>query len=202
MSGHDEDGMNQSGIGASGASGASGAVGRKPVISEDYRRLQQALHRNPAYGMMSIEFAPIVRQIIDKGKLQSLSDYGAGKQNLIKTLREKHGLEIDYRPYDPAFPEYGEPRPADLVCCIDVLEHIEPELLNNVLDELQSITPRYGLYSVHTGPAVKILADGRNAHLTQQPSSWWLPRLCQRFEIDALNKTSGGFYVLVSPRKS
>jgi len=174
---------------------------RKTVISEDYRRLQQELHKNPQYGTASIEFAPIVRQVIEMGKLQSLSDYGAGKQNLIKTLRDRFGLNIDYRPYDPAFPEYGEPQPADLVCCIDVLEHIEPELLDNVLDDLHRITTRYGLYSVHTGPALKVLADGRNAHLTQKPSSWWLPRLCQRFEIDALNKTAGGFYVLVSPRK-
>jgi hypothetical protein len=175
--------------------------GRKPVITEEYRRLQQELHRNPAYGTMSIEFAPIVKQIMDRGKLQSLSDYGAGKQNLIKTLRDKLGFDPDYRPYDPAFPEYGEPQAADLVCCIDVLEHIEPELLDNVLDELHRITTHYGLYSVHTGPAVKVLADGRNAHLTQKPSSWWLPRLCQRFEIEALNKTGGGFYVLVIPRK-
>jgi hypothetical protein len=175
---------------------------RKTVISEGYRRQQQELHKNPDYGTMSIEFAPIVKQVLEAGKLQSLSDYGAGKQNLIKTLNGKFGVQIDYRPYDPAFPEYGEPQPADLVCCIDVLEHIEPELLDNVLDELQRITVRYGLYSVHTGAAIKVLSDGRNAHLTQQPSSWWLPRLCQRFEIDALNKTAGGFYVLVSPRRS
>ena len=108
---------------------------------------------------------------------------------------------MDYRPYDPAFPEYGKAVSADLVCCIDVLEHIEPELLDNVLDELGAITTRYGLYSIHTGPAIKVLADGRNAHLTQKPSSWWLPRLCERFEIEALNRTGGGFYVLVTPKK-
>jgi len=181
--------------------GANAAGEGRQTITEDYRKLQQELHKNPNYGVASIEFAPIVKQILDMGKLQSLSDYGAGKQNLIKTLKEKFALDIDYRPYDPAFPEYGQPEPADLVCCIDVLEHIEPELLDNVLDELQSITKRYGLYSIHTGPAVKVLADGRNAHLTQKPSSWWLPRLCQRFEIEALHRTAGGFYVLVIPKK-
>ena len=177
---------------------AAGA--RRPVISEEYRRMQQALHQNPEYGVASIGFAPLVKTVIEKSKVQSLSDYGAGKQNLIKALNEL-GVQIDYRPYDPAFPEYGEPRSGELVCCFDVLEHIEPELLDNVLDELAAITVKYGLYSVHTGPAIKVLEDGRNAHLTQKPSSWWLPRLCQRFEIDALNKTQGGFYVLVSPRK-
>jgi len=174
---------------------------RAKVISDEYLKEQQKLHQNPAYGTASIHFAPIVKQLIEQIKAGSLSDYGAGKQNLIKTLNDKLGVEIDYRPYDPAFPEYGEPRAADLVCCIDVLEHIEPELLDNVLDELQSITTNLGLFSIHTGPAVKVLSDGRNAHLIQKPSSWWLPRLCQRFEIEGLNGSPEGFFVLVAPKR-
>ncbi len=174
----------------------------KAVISEAYRKLQQELHKNPNYGVMSIQFAPIVKLVIEQRGFTSLSDYGAGKQNLNKTLVAEHGVQIAYHPYDPAFPDYGQPMPADLVCCIDVLEHIEPELLDNVLDELASITVNTGLFSIHTGPAAKHLADGRNAHLIQRPSSWWLPRLCQRFEIEVLNPTAGGFFVVVNPRQA
>lgn len=181
--------------------GTGAASAARQVISDEYRRMQQELHRNPQYGVASIGFAPLLKTVIEKSGAKSLSDYGAGKQNLIKALGDL-GVSIDYRPYDPAFPEYGPPQPGELVTCIDVLEHIEPQLLDNVLDDLAAVTVKYGFYSVHTGPARKILSDGRNAHLTQQPSSWWLPRLCQRFEIDALNKTEAGFYVLVSPRKA
>jgi hypothetical protein len=173
----------------------------QPVISDEYRRLQQKLHENPNYGVASIGFAPTVKQLIEQTGAKSLSDYGAGKQHLMHTLKDKLGVEIDYRPYDPAFPEYGDPKPADLVCCIDVLEHIEPDFVGNVLDELKSITVKYGFFSIHTGPAQKVLADGRNAHLIQKPSSWWLPRLCERFEVEALRKTPGGFFVVVSPRQ-
>jgi hypothetical protein len=172
---------------------------RGRVISEDYRRMQQLLHQNPNYGSVSISFAPTVKKLLEEFQATSLSDYGAGKQNLWKEL-QRLGVELDYRPYDPAFPEYGEPRPADMVCCIDVLEHIEPDYLDNVLEDLGSITVRYGFFSIHTGPAMKHLSDGRNAHLIQKPSSWWLPRLCERFEVDLLHKTRGGFYVVVSPR--
>ena len=172
----------------------------QPVISEAYRLLQQTLHENPNYGVASLGFASVVQQLIAQLGVRSLSDYGAGKQNLRKAL-EAAGVAIDYRPYDPAFPEYGEAASADLVCCIDVLEHIEPEFLTNVLDDLAAITTHRGFYSIHTGPAVKHLADGRNAHLIQKPSSWWLPQLCERFEIDHLQATAGGFFVLVSPRK-
>lgn len=170
------------------------------VISEEYRKQQQELHQNPNYGVMSIQFAPLVKQFIEQLKCNSLSDYGAGKQNLMKTLHDQFGLSIPYFPYDPAFPEYGEPKAADLVCCIDVLEHIEPELLDNVLDDLARITVRVGFFTVHTGPAVKVLNDGRNAHLIQKPSSWWLPKFCRHFEINLLNQTAGGFMVLVTPR--
>ena len=173
----------------------------KPVITESYRRLQQELHRNPNYGVASIQFAPFVQQLAQALKAGSISDYGAGKQNLRLAL-EQAGVEIDYRPYDPAFPEYGAPRAADLVCCIDVLEHIEPELLDNVLDDLALITRKHGFISIHTGAAQKLLADGRNAHLIQEPSSWWLPRLCERFEIEMLRSEPGGFSVVVSPRRA
>ncbi len=174
---------------------------RAQVISEEYLKEQQKLHLNPDYGTASIQFAPTVNQVILKGNIRSLSDYGAGKQNLIKTLNNQLGVFIDYRPYDPAFPEYGPPLPADLVCCIDVLEHIEIDLLDNVLDELQSITLNLGFFSIHTGPAIKVLSDGRNAHLIQKPSSWWLPKLCQRFEIEGLSPSPGGFFVLVTPKR-
>ncbi|HEY8573933.1 hypothetical protein [Phenylobacterium sp.] len=170
-----------------------------PPISEAYRREQQSLHENPAYGVSSIEHAPLVKQLIEQVGVRSLTDYGAGKQHLKHALSQL-GLEIEYHPYDPAFPEYGEAQPAELVCCIDVLEHIEPEFLDRVLDELKALTRRYGFLTVHTGPAKKVLSDGRNAHLVQQPSSWWMPRICDRFEIETMRRTRGGFFVVVSPR--
>ena len=76
-----------------------------------------------------------------------------------------------YHAFDPAFPEYGDPQPADLVCCIDVLEHIEPEFLDSVIAELARITIKLGFFTIATGPATKTRADGGNAHLIQQPSS-------------------------------
>ena len=56
---------------------------RAQVISEEYLKEQQKLHQNPDYGTASIQFAPIVKQVIEKRNIRSLSDYGAGKQNLI-----------------------------------------------------------------------------------------------------------------------
>lgn len=175
----------------------------KNTISEKYRSIQQELHLNPNYGTASLLYAPIVAEIIRKKNIQSLSDYGAGKKNLLKGLN-KLGISIPiYKPYDPAFPNYGTPQSAELICCIDVLEHIEPELLDNVIKELSEITINIGFFSIHTGPAQKILSDGRNAHLIQKPSSWWLPRICEYFEILQMqpdSTTGKGFWVIVKRR--
>src|SRR5688572_8411988 len=110
------------------------------TISDEYLRMQQELHKNPNYGVASLHFAPFVADVIRQTGVRSVSDYGAGKKNLLKGLAQAGVSVAQYLPYDPAFPEYGPPRPADLVCCIDVLEHIEPERLDSVLRELHSIT--------------------------------------------------------------
>ena len=169
-------------------------------ITPDYLVEQQKLHTNPGYGVASLTFAPIVAQLIRDNGWRSVSDYGAGKKRLQEGLT-KAGVTVDYRAYDPVFPEYGEPQPADLVCCIDVLEHIELECVDDVLDDLHAIMPKFGFFSIHTGPAAKVLSDGRNAHIIQKPPSWWLQRLCPRFEIHHLqahNFMGKGFWILVS----
>lgn len=170
------------------------------TISREYLELQKELHKNPGYGVASLSFAPLVAELITKCQIKSVSDYGAGKMNLLKGLELNGISEIKYHPYDPVFPEYGEPTSADLVCCIDVLEHIEPDLVENVISDLSKITANLGFFSIHTGPAQKILADGRNAHLIQKTTSWWLPRLCKYFEIIQLqnHQFSGqGFWIVV-----
>lgn len=175
------------------------------TISDQYRKIQQELHENPNYGIASLHFAPLVADLIKQTSAKSVSDYGAGKKNLYKALVENQTPPQAYYPYDPAFPEYGPPRPADLVCCIDVLEHIEPELLENVLIDLSKIIKKYGFFSIHMGPAAKTLSDGRNAHLIQKPSSWWLPKLTKYFEIMHLqshNLMGKGIWLVVSPHKT
>tara|TARA_B100000029_G_scaffold388658_1_gene384893 strand:+ start:3311 stop:3835 length:525 start_codon:yes stop_codon:yes gene_type:complete len=170
------------------------------TISDDYLKLQKKLHENPNYGVASIKFAPNVKTIVEDAKLYSISDYGAGKKNLQKRLMELGLKDFEYYPYDPAFPEYGQPKEADLVCCIDVLEHAEENYLDNILDDLKKITKKFGFYTIHTGPAAKVLADGRNAHLIQKPPSWWLPKMCNRFEIKHMQEINGGFILVTMPK--
>lgn len=167
------------------------------LISEQYRQEQQALHAKGNYGTASIGFADLVTELIDKTGAESLLDYGCGRMcNLARHINPGH--DVEYIAYDPGVPEFSqEAEPADLVCCIDVLEHIEPELLDNVLQDLRRCVKGFGFFTVHTGPAVKHLSDGRNAHLIQEPPSWWLPKLMSLFELRQFKAMPNGFLVIV-----
>lgn len=177
------------------------AIAQPRLISEEYRELQRRLHGNPDYGVASVQYAPLVAEIARQVGARELLDYGAGKGRLGRALREQHGLDLLIRHYDPAVPEWSAPpAPCEFVACIDVLEHIEPELLDNVLDDLKRVTLGVGVFTVHTGPAIKYLPDGRNAHLIQQPPEWWLPKIMERFELVTFNRMPMGFWVGVERR--
>jgi len=160
-------------------------------ISPEYQAQQEHLHATTNYGIASIKYAPLVTEIINKLEVDHLLDYGCGKRmNLLKHIKPKGALK--YQGYDPGAgdPELaGEPIPAQMVACIDVLEHIEPDYLDNVLDHLQSLTEMVVFLTVHCGPAGKTLPDGRNAHLIQKPMDWWLPKLTSRWEVQTVQKT-------------
>ena len=176
---------------------------RQPqLISDEYRRLQQELHRNPDYGVASVAYAPLIAEIMQQLGTSELLDYGAGKGRLAQTLRQHIQGPLKVHHYEPAIPEWSaSPAPCRLVACIDVLEHIEPQLLDNVLDDLQRVTTAVGIFTVHTGPAVRMLPDGRNAHLTQQPPEWWLPKLLRRFELVKFSRMPNGFWVGVERKE-
>lgn len=111
--------------------------------------------------------------------IDSILDYGAGKQTLAKSLST-----LPVTSYDPAIEKISEKPEGkfDLVVCTDVMEHIEPDYLDAVLDDLRRYTGKMVFLNVATRPAVKSLPDGRNAHLIVEDYRWWWPKLVERFE--------------------
>jgi hypothetical protein len=167
------------------------------IISKEYLNLQKKLHENENYGMASVSLALSVKKLFRANSFVSISDYGVGKKNLQKALLNIGLKDFEYFPFDPAFPEYGNPEPADLVCCIDVLEHIEPEYLDNVIADLKLITINIDFFNISTRPARKTLVDGRNAHLIIKPTNYCLSKFLPIFYIEHLQQTETGFLILV-----
>jgi len=63
------------------------------------------------------------------------------------------------------------------------LEHIEPELLDNVLTHIGTLANRSIFFTISTRPAVKQLEDGRNTHLIIRDQQWWRERLEEKWSI-------------------
>lgn len=162
--------------------------------TDTYKQLQEELHQNPHYGTSGAKYVEYVMRIADSMKTHDILDYGAGKGTLQK------GIPYPIQQYDPFIPEFtAVPRPARLVVCTDVMEHIEPSCLDDVLTDIASFTGQLIFFQIATGPAQKFLSDGRNAHLIQQPLRWWLPKLMEHFEIESLNNQGHGFIAICSP---
>ena len=165
------------------------------LISDDYLTQQLQLHANPNYGSMSIKRAEEVAQLAGYLNATKILDYGAGKQKLLPGLKEA-GFEGWYSAYDPAVLQIRNMPKGDhdLLVCIDVLEHIEPDLLDNVLDHMKEHTTRFAYITVATGPAKKTLPDGRNAHLIQCPWEWWEEHLEKRWNVQKVTFEESGRY--------
>lgn len=163
------------------------------LISEEYRDLNKELHeRNERFGTMGREYTDMVRQIISGYDADNLLDYGCGKGTLKEALLSNAYPDFDIREYDPAIPGKEEPpEPADIVSCTDVFEHLEIAYLDNVLKDLQRLTRKALLVTVAMGPAKKTLADGRNAHLIQKDTRWWLNRILPYFRLRQYNVLAG-----------
>lgn len=143
------------------------------LISEAYRGEQVWLHtierKAEAYGSGGKQWADVINKIIEVHRCATMLDYGCGKGYLAK-----HIQGADVRRYDPAIEKFAAlPDDADLVVCLDVLEHIEPEYLDNVLRHLTSLANKFLFLSVSLKAAGRFLRDGRNSHLILHDADWW-----------------------------
>lgn len=168
------------------------------LATPEYAEQQRKLHSKGNYGVTAQKYGSMVSDIIDKLEINSVLDYGAGSNlSLLETLKPQR--KIRYQPYDIGVPEYAdEPESPELVTCIDVIEHIEPEYLEDVLDHLEELTEVILFMSVHMGPAGKFLDDGRNAHLIQERPSWWLPKIQERFELQSFQLVSPNEFFVIA----
>jgi hypothetical protein len=156
----------------------------RSLISEEYLRLNAELHRSPAkYGHRGKNHLAAVVGLWEQFEIRSTLDYGCGKAKLRDAIRESTGRQIAC--YDPAIPEFSElPKPADLVVCTDVLEHVEPDLIDNVLDHLQTLVKKVGFFVISLKlDETKTLPDGTNPHRLVRSPKWWTEKLSARFVL-------------------
>lgn len=143
------------------------------LITPAYVEEQRVLHQDPGYGAGSHRYAHLLLGIMKQEKCETILDYGAGKGSLAYVMRGLTGIKV--AEYDPAVPgKEARPEPADLVSCIDVMEHIEPDCLDEVFKDLAQLTKKKLFVDVATKfDKHRWLSDGRNSHQIVNEGAWW-----------------------------
>ncbi len=170
---------------AIGAVSLSALRGNCVLITPDYIELNRQKHAVGSYGISGHRFAKPVDSLARSLEAKTVVDYGCGRGFLKIRLDEEFApLPYQVFEYDPAIEGKTEkPLKCDLVACCDVLEHIEPECLYEVLDDIRNLSRLAVFLVIATQKANKHLADGRNAHLIVERMEWWLPKLMDRWKV-------------------
>ena len=146
------------------------------AISKYYKEQLKSLHSNvDSFGKRS-KLPLIFKDLLDNNSFSSILDFGAGKGNVTNTLIVEYP-NTKIHSYDPVTYDIPLPDSVDVVYSSDVLEHIEPDLLDNTLEELFDRAEQYQYHLIACHPAKKKLSDGRNAHLIIEEPEWWKRKL-------------------------
>lgn len=154
------------------------------VCSEDHAKRLKALHdRDPNFGVIGYLWASRVAALMWNHGYHSMLDYGCGRSDLAAHVKKAYpGRPPEghyaFSSYDPAT-KPGEPRPADLVTCIDVLEHVEADKLNAVVKDVWRCTQKAALITVSLRNARK----NSKTHPSVHDRQWWYDRLSGVFDI-------------------
>ena len=130
--------------------------------------------------------------------LTDLLDYGSGQGEVGNRLELNH--EVSIRNYDPALPAFSEaPEPAEMLICLDVLDVVEDDCVEQVLDDLARLTQKMAFFSINTSApqADNEATDGRNFKAVE----WWLPKIMERFELHYFSRIDYGFVVVLRSAK-
>jgi hypothetical protein len=148
------------------------------MISQSYRAELRAMHGAGAWDNNESDYRYIndVIHLIWKIQAHTLLDYGCGSCRLKAMLKQiMPDQELNIVEYDPGVTgkDTLPSKPCDLVVCADVLEHVEPDDLGEVLNHIYELTGTLAYLAVATRPADKRLPSDRNAHLIIDNATWW-----------------------------
>lgn len=149
------------------------------MITEEYKKILHELHSIKKFQELNIWYDDIKNFISKEPLPQSVIDFGCAHGSLVENIKNDFPQIKCVDGYDPGVPEF-EIKPAktyDMLISTDVIEHIEPEFLNETLSYMESLYDKTAWIIIACYPAKKFLADGRNAHLIIETPEWWLNKI-------------------------
>ncbi len=129
------------------------------------------------------EYKHNVFNLIKENNVKTILDYGCGKAKFHSILFNNKKVPgspmgVDITPYDPAIAKFAN-KPTgqyDLVLCVDVMEHVQEDKVEEVLKDIFTFSNRIFL-TITCYPATQVLLNGKNAHYTIKEPDWWKEKL-------------------------
>lgn len=140
------------------------------LISPEYKALQVEMHKGE-YGISSKRYIADVEKFAREHGAEVVLDYGCGEGRLKLD-------KLTLYQYDPAISGKDSlPKPADIVACTDVMEHVEPDKIGAVLAHIFALAKKGAYFVIALRHANLVMPDGRNAHLTVETAEWWIEKI-------------------------
>lgn len=158
------------------------------MISEEYKKEMKNLHKNRENFGRGVRIPNEVIRCIEEYDIKSILDFGCGKGTVVEKLKETYP-QIKIYGYDPGHETYNTlPNKVDMIFSEDVLEHIEPEKLDETLVDLANRCDKVMYHLIACHLSKKQLSDGRNAHLIVESPDWWEKKLEDVLGLKMYNK--------------
>lgn len=168
-------------------------------LSDSYLQQLQALHSSSRIGF-GVKPPQALLDLINLYDPNTIIDYGCGPGNMIKSFKDIFPNK-EFNGYDPAVDEFKTiPNKADLLYSTDVLEHFEPEFLDQGLANILELADiQYHYIACHH--AKKTLPDGRNCHLVIENPRWWMAKFLEIMDNSWTILFSNSFYYIRKEKK-
>lgn len=177
----------------------------KNIYEKSFNNIGYNLHQDDEYRFKFVE------SYITKNNPKTIIDMGSGRGNILKILNDKFDdLEITscdlkkFHNYDVPFYEINlcdtttfeklNDKKFDLLCCLDVMEHLEKKCLDDVLNFFSRISKNCLLTIANHSD----ILNGVELHLIQENMDYWSPVLEKYFIIENVKQEYNGRLYLIN----
>ena len=174
----------------------------KHLISSEYKEKIVAHHTKSKgkWGGSVNHKQPMIHKYMLLSDAKSVLDYGSGSSAF------KNGIKQMYPDYKYTIHEYEpgiigkdeDPPVCDVTICYDVLEHIEPDKIDNVLQHIYDKTNKWFICNISCVPSFGAFGDGSNLHLLVKRPEWWVKKLStEKWDVLEMQTTEKSINMLL-----
>lgn len=150
------------------------------MISLAYKQQIQDYHSDKQWGGAVTGKVFDIECVASDNDCSSILDFGCG----YGAFKQKcNPNKFTVSEYDPGI-QGKDTLPTevfDMVVCVDVMEHVEPQHIDQTLDWIREHTSKVSYFGICCIPSMGEFDDGTNLHKTVRSPDYWLGKLASRY---------------------